>query len=193
MLCGSWCRTSDKWHPVLLLGRLLGVQLQFYFRQHVENPPLVTEQGRQNWGLFLDCWDLPFFLLTFFFFFFNPKQAVKLLAPASGAGPGCSRAGIGRWSGQGRVLVVQSCLWNPAGVGLVTRTVGQEVCSFRLLVKHPQFSQQLCSSLSFGRHRNVLKMTFFVSFSPPSPFSMKAIAFWLLSIQEFVKPFQTCL
>lgn len=131
-------------------------------------------------------------LLIFFFFFFNPKQAVKLLAPASGAGPGCSRARIGRWSGQGRVLVVQSCLWSPAGVGLVTRTVGQEVCSFRLLVKHPQFSQQLCSSLSFGRHRNVLKMTFFVSFSPPSPFSMKAIAFWLLSIQEFVKPFHTC-
>lgn len=52
-----------------------GVELQFYFCQHVGNPPLVTEQGRQNWGLFLACWDLPFFSPTFFFFFFCYPKA----------------------------------------------------------------------------------------------------------------------
>lgn len=111
---------------------------------------------------FVSClWNLPFFSLVLFvlFFLLNPKQALKLLAPASRAGPGSSRASTERWSGQDSaggaelpLVVWHWCLgqWD------------KKVCSSHLLVKHPQFSKQLCSNLSSGRHRNVLTMTFFV-------------------------------
>lgn len=56
--------------PCAAIGGMQGVELQLCFCQDLENPPLVTEQGRQNWDLFLVCGDLPFFSSVFLGFFF---------------------------------------------------------------------------------------------------------------------------
>lgn len=163
--------------PCAGVGEMQGVELQFYFRQHTENPPLVAEQGRQNWYLFLVCGDLPFFSLVFLGFFeIQSRRCSCSLLPS---GLGQAPAGPAQGSGQGRT-VCWSCR-AASGVLLVwdwwPRQWDKEVCSSPLSVKHPQFSQ-LCSSLSSGRHRNVLTMTFFCFIFS----SLKAIAFWLLSV-----------
>lgn len=156
--------------PCAAAGEMQGVELQFYFCQHIENPPLVTEQGTQNWDFCLVCWDLPFFPLGFWVFFFKSEAGTEA---ARSCQQGWARLRVCWWcrAASGVLLVWD---WWPRGV--------KRVCSSHLLVKHPQFSQQLCSSSSSGRHRNILTMTFFVLFFPHSPFSIKAIAFWLLSI-----------
>lgn len=112
---GSCCRTSDKWHPVLLLGDA-GCGAAVLFLPACRKSTFGYRARQAELGFVSCLLRSTLFLAHFFFFFFViPKQAVKLFSPASGAGPGCSRARIGQWSGQGHVLVVQSCLWSPAG------------------------------------------------------------------------------
>lgn len=107
---------QDQWWmaPCAAIGGMQGVELQLCFCQDLENPPLVTEQGRQNWDLFLVCGDLPFFSSVFlgFFFFLKSKASTAAAHSASRAGPGSSRASTGQWSRQdigGAGLPLESC------------------------------------------------------------------------------------
>lgn len=164
--------------PHAVVWEMRAVQLPFCFRQRIDNPPSVTDWGRQNWVLFLFCWEIPLFFL-FFFFCSIQSSGQKPLAPAGGAGLGSSRASAGRWVGAGsgpcpgcvlgsaegtlEVLLA----WGPARGRWDERACGSQSPS---LMKQPWFSQQLCNSSPSGRRKNVLKMTFFVSFFSFQPF-----------------------
>lgn len=100
---------------------------------------------------FISClWRSNLFFALFFLFFWNPKQALKLVAPTSRAVPGSSRASTGQWSEKDNVLVVQSCLWSPAGVGLVTGTVGWEGVQLICLWSIPNLANSSAAACHLG-------------------------------------------
>lgn len=101
--------------PCAAVGEMQGVELQFYFHQHIENPPLVTEQGRQNWELFLVCEDLPFFLfcLVFWVCFLKSKAGTEAARSCQEGWARLKRISTGQWAGG-------------AELPLVIGTVGQE-------------------------------------------------------------------
>lgn len=99
----------------------------------------------------------------FSFFLFQSRAAdggCSLLP----VGLGSSRASAGSVPCLGCVLLARG----PARGRWDERVRGSRTPSH---VKQPQFSQQLCNSSTSGRHKNVLKMTFFVSF-----FSLPALS-----------------
>lgn len=115
--------------PRAVVWEMWGVQLPLCFRQHIDNLPSVTGPGRQNWGLFLVCGEIPLFFL---FCFFNPKQRTE-------AACSCWWGWAGLQQGQHRVVVglgqdpaparavcwaAQSCLWRSCCWGTGEGPVG---------------------------------------------------------------------
>lgn len=111
---------------------------------------------------------------SFFSVFLIRSSGQKPLAPAGGAGLGSSRASTEWWWVWGRIRPLpglcagqlRAASGGPAAGAPARGRWDERACGSwsPSLVEQPQFSQQLCNSSPSGRHKNVLKMTFFVFF-----------------------------